>query len=625
MVLRSTGVFEIRHASILHGVTDTVSDSEPIEPTSRNPVKALGFLRRLAPRLRPHLWAILAGSVLILISIGIGLAFPLFVRDLFDAAFLESNADRLNQFALLLLALFAIQAVVNFAQSYLTAAVSERVIATLRIDLFGALVTQSPGFYSNRRVGELSSRMASDAGLVQQVLRFGIPELIRQALFLVGALVIVTIESPRLTLVTLTAIPFAIAVAWFFGIRVRRISTGIQDTLAAAVARAEQVFTQIRVVQSFGRESHEQARFEEEVEETYRGGLRRAVARASLTGAVTFSAFAAIVVVFWEGGRLVLAGQLTFGTLIAFLLYAMSIAGAISSVAGFWTNVQEAAGAARRIFEHLDRRPTIRDPLEPRTLPRPLTGQVRFDGVTFRYGDDLPLVLAGIDLDIRPGETVALVGSSGAGKSTIANLIPRFFDVEGGSVTVDGIDVRELRLEELRGAIGIVPQEPMLFAGTMRENLLYGRLDATEDEMVQAARDAHAHEFISGFPDGYDQPVGERGVTLSGGQRQRMAIARVMLKRPSILILDEASSSLDAESERLVQDALARLMADRTTLVIAHRLSTVIEADRIVVLDGGVIVDVGRHAELLERSEVYSRLYRGQFEAALASVEASGG
>ncbi|HKK92332.1 MAG TPA: ABC transporter transmembrane domain-containing protein [Longimicrobiales bacterium] len=606
-------------------MTDSVSTSEPAEPTSRNPVRALGFLRRLGPRLRPHVGAIAAGTVLILISSAIGLAFPLFVRNLFDAAFLEGNPERLNQIALLLLGLFAIQAVVNFGQSYLTAAVSERVIATLRIDLFDALVAQSPGFYSNRRVGELSSRMASDAGLVQQVLRFGVPELVRQAVFLVGALAIVTYTSPRLTLVTLIAIPFAIGVAWFFGIRVRRISTRIQDTLASAVARAEQVFTQIRIVQSFGRAPYERDRFEVEVEETYQGGLKRAVARAGLTGAVTFSAFAAIVVVFWEGGRLVLAGQLTAGTLIAFLLYAVSIAGAISSVAGFWTNVQEAAGAARRIFEHLDRAPEIRDPESPRELPQPVRGHVRFDGVTFRYGDKLPLVLKGIDLEIRPGENVALVGSSGAGKTTIASLIPRFFDVEDGRVTIEGVDIRDLRLQDLRGAIGIVPQEPMLFAGTIRENLLYGRLDASEEEMIEAAREAHAHEFIAGFPDGYDQAVGERGVTLSGGQRQRMAIARVMLKRPAILILDEASSSLDAESERLVQDALSRLMEDRTTLVIAHRLSTVIEADRIVVLDGGRVVDVGTHADLLDRSEVYSRLYRGQFEAALASVEASGG
>ncbi|MDT8368758.1 MAG: ABC transporter transmembrane domain-containing protein [Longimicrobiales bacterium] len=605
-------------------MNEPVPPSEPIEAASRNPVRALGFLRRLGPRLRPHLRAIVVANLLILSSSAIGLAFPLIVRDLFDAAFLEANPELLDGIALFLLALFALQAVINFGQSYLTAAVSERVIATLRIDLFDALIVRSPGFYANRRTGELGSRLASDAGLVQQVLRFGIPEVLRQGVFLLGALAIVTWTNPRLTLVTLTAIPLAIVVAWFFGIRVRRVSTRIQDTLASAVARADQVFTQIRVVQSFAREPFESGRFRDEINETYRDGLRRAVARAGLTGAVTFSAFAAIVIVFWEGGRLVLAGDLTAGTLIAFLLYAVSIAGAITSMAGFWTNIQEAAGAARRIFELLDECPVIRDPDAPRALPESVTGRVTFEEVSFRYAPDLPRVLDGIVLEIPPGETVALVGSSGAGKSTMANLIPRFFDVEDGRVTVDGIDVRTLRLADLRGAIGVVPQEPMLFAGTIRENLLYGRLDATEEEMIQAARDAHAHEFIMGFPDAWDQAVGERGVTLSGGQRQRMAIARVFLKRPSILILDEASSSLDAESERLVQDALAVLMRNRTTLVIAHRLSTVIEADRIVVLDGGTIVDVGRHAELLERSAVYSRLYRGQFEAALASVEASG-
>lgn len=601
-----------------------VSESQAPADASASPVRRLAFLSRIWPRLRAHWVALLAASVLVVLGTAIGLAFPLVVRNLFDAAFLEANADQLNRIALFLLGLFAVQGVINFGQSYLTAAISERVIATLRADIFRALIGQAPGFYSNQRVGELSSRIASDAGLVQQVLRFGIPELIRQGLFLVGALAIVTWTNARLTLVTLTAIPFAIAVAWFFGIRVRRISTDVQDKLADAVARAEQVFTQIRVVQGFGRELYERGRFDEAVEETYRGGLRRAVARASLAGAVTFSAFGAIALVMWEGGRLVLGGELTAGTLIAFLFYAVMIAGAISSVAGFWSNLQEASGAARRIFEHLDRTPTIRDPDEPVPLPSPVRGEVHFERVAFRYGADLPLVLDEFDLAIRPGETVALVGTSGAGKSTVASLIPRFFDVERGAVRIDGIDVRALAIADLRSAIGIVPQEPMLFAGTIRENLLYGDLGAGMEEMVAAARDAHADEFIRGFPDGYDQAVGERGVTLSGGQRQRMAIARVMLKRPSILILDEASSSLDAESERLVQEALEVLMQGRTTLVIAHRLSTVIEADRIVVLDGGRIVDVGTHAELLERSAVYSRLYRGQFEAALASVDASG-
>ncbi len=587
-----------------------------------NPARAVHFLRRLAPRLRPHRGALAVASVLMLCGAAIGLIFPLVVRELLDAAFLEGDARLLNRVALGLLGLFSVQALINFGQSYLTSSVSERVVAELRKDLFGSLVRQSAGFFASRRVGELSSRLASDAALVQNVLRFGIPELVRQGIFLVGALGLVTATNPRLTLVTLTAIPFAALIAWLFGRRVRRMSTAIQDRLAGAVARAEQVFTQIRTVQSFTREGWESGRFAEDVDATRDGGIQRAYARASMVGAVTFAAFGAIVLVLWEGGRLVLSGVLTPGTLVAFLLYAVTISGAITSLAGFYGNLQEAAGAAQRIFELIDREPELRSPQHPTAMRRPVRGVVCFERVTFRYGPELPLLLRGVDLELREGETVALVGSSGAGKSTLAALLPRFFDVEAGRVTVDGIDVRTLALEELRGAIGMVPQEPMLFAGTVRENLLYGNASATEDELKEAARAAHADIFVHTFPDGLDQVVGERGVTLSAGQRQRLAIARVMLERPPILILDEASSSLDAESERLVQDALERLMKGRTTLVIAHRLSTVIRSDRILVLDEGVICDEGSHSELLDRSEVYQRLYRRQFEDAVATTSA---
>ena len=350
-------------------------------------------------------------------------------------------------------------------------------------------------------------------------------------------------------------------------------------------------------------------------------GLRRAVARAGLTGAVTIAAFGAVVVVLWEGGRLVLAGDLSPGTLVAFLLYAVTISGAITSLAGFWSQFQESAGAARRIFELLDHPQELVEPVGAHPLPRPIRGVVRYENAWFRYSAEQPWVLRGIDFEVPSGATFALVGSSGAGKTTLASLLPRFFDVERGCVRVDGIDVRDLRLQDLRRAIGLVPQEPMLFAGTVRENLLYGNADATEKEMIVAARAAHAPRFIADFPAGYDQIVGERGVTLSAGQRQRIAVARVMLKKPRLLVLDEASSSLDAESERLVQDALERLMARCTTLVIAHRLSTVIRADRILVLDQGRIEDQGTHGELLARSEVYDRLYRSQFEDALSSIE----
>ncbi len=572
----------------------------------------IGFLRRLGPRVGPYTTPLVLAGVLMLCSVGIGLAFPLVVRELLDAAFLAEDSAVLNRIAIGLLLLFAVLAVINFSQSYLTASVSEKVVADLRRDIFGALVYQPPGFFANRRVGELSSRLASDSGLIQGVLRFGVPEIIRQVTFLIGALVLVTITNPRLTLVTLTAIPFAALVGWFFGRRVRRLSTNIQDRLADAVARAEQVFTQIRTVQSFTRESYENEAYVGAVNRARDEGLRRAMARASLTGAVTFAAFGAIVGVLWVGGRLVLDGALSPGTLVAFLLYAVTISGAITSLAGFWANLQEAAGAARRIFEILDHPVAIESPTAPRRLPTPVRGVVRYEGVTFRYEPHLPRVLDGIDLVLDEGVTVALVGISGSGKSTLASLIPRFFDVEEGSVTVDGIDVREMALDDLRTRIGIVPQEPMLFGGTVRENLLYGNLEASQAEIEEVSLAAHAADFIETFPDGYDQVVGERGVTLSAGQRQRIAIARVMLERPKLLILDEASSSLDSESEELIQDALERLMGGRTTLVIAHRLSTVIRSDRILVLDESRIVDEGSHRDLLERSEVYDRLYRRQ-------------
>ena len=572
----------------------------------------IGFLRRLGPRVGPYRTPLVLAGVLMLCSVGIGLAFPLVVRELLDAAFLAEDPAVLNRIAIGLFLLFAVLAVINFSQSYLTASVSEKVVADLRRDIFGVLVYQPPGFFANRRVGELSSRLASDSGLIQGVLRFGVPEIIRQVTFLIGALVLVTITNPRLTLVTLTAIPFAALVGWFFGRRVRRLSTNIQDRLADAVARAEQVFTQIRTVQGFTRESYENEAYVGAVNRARDEGLRRAMARASLTGAVTFAAFGAIVGVLWVGGRLVLDGALSPGTLVAFLLYAVTISGAITSLAGFWANLQEAAGAARRIFEILDHPVAIESPTAPRRLPTPVRGVVRYEGVTFRYEPHLPRVLDGIDLVLDEGVTVALVGISGSGKSTLASLIPRFFDVEEGSVTVDGIDVREMALDDLRTRIGIVPQEPMLFGGTVRENLLYGNLEASQAEIEEVALAAHAADFIETFPDGYDQVVGERGVTLSAGQRQRIAIARVMLEQPKLLILDEASSSLDSESEELIQDALERLMGGRTTLVIAHRLSTVIRSDRILVLDESRIVDEGSHRDLLERSEVYDRLYRRQ-------------
>jgi len=577
------------------------------------------FLRRLAPRLRPYVGYLSITSVLILIGTAIGLAFPMIVRNLLDAAFLQGSGRLLNLIALGLLALFAVDAFVHFLMTYLTTSVSERVVADLRRDLFDHLVGLAPGFFETGRVGELGSRFSSDAGRIQDVIRFGIPELVRQGLYLAGAIVLVTITHAKLTLITMIAIPFAASVGMAFGRRVKRFSTQVQDSLASAVARAEQVFTQIRVVQSFGQTRAESHEFGLEMDRIRDTGLERGEARAILVGVVTFTAFAAVVVVLWQGGRLVLAGELTPGTLVAFLLYAVTIAGAITSLAGFWSNFQEAAGSAERIFELLDSTETIVERPHPRILESP-RGAVRFQDVWFRYGTDHPWVLEGVNLELLPGTTVALVGVSGAGKTTLASLLPRFYDVGAGWITIDRVDIRDMSLNQLRSLIGIVPQEPMLFAGTIRENILYADPGATGAEVREAAKLAHADGFIRGFPDGYDQLVGERGVTLSAGQRQRIAIARMFLKRPRILLLDEASSALDAESEGLVQDALSRLMTQSTTLVIAHRLSTVLAADWIAVLDEGRVRAKGRHQDLLRRSFVYQRLYRRQWQHAARDV-----
>ena len=598
------------------GKTTSMNTSEPQADRPR----AGRFLRRLAPRLRPYVGYLLITSVLIVVGTGIGLAFPLIVRSLLDAAFMEGSARLLNLIAAGLLVLFAVDAFVHFLMTYLTSSVSERVVADLRRDLFDHLIGLAPGFFESGRIGELGSRFSSDAGRVQDVIRFGIPELVRQGLYLAGAIVLVTVTHAKLTLITMIAIPFAAGVGMAFGRRVRRFSTTVQDALASAVARAEQVFTQIRVVQGFGQVPRESREFSLEMDRIRDTGLGRAEARAVLVGVVTFTAFSAVVVVLWQGGRLVLAGDLTPGTLVAFLLYAVTIAGAITSLAGFWSNFQEAAGSAERIFELLDAEPTIVERPNPRVLERPV-GLVRYEDVWFRYAEDQPWVLQGVNLELVPGSTVALVGVSGAGKSTLAGLLPRFYDVDAGWITIDHMDVRDMSLDQLRSLIGMVPQEPMLFAGTIRENLLYARPGATGADLREAAKLAHADAFIRGFPEGYDQLVGERGVTLSAGQRQRIAIARMFLKRPKILLLDEASSALDAESEGLVQDALSRLMAESTTLVIAHRLSTVLAADRIMVLDEGRIRGKGRHRELLRRSLPYQRLYRRQWESAETALE----
>lgn len=573
---------------------------------------SLFAVKRLAPRLRPHKRALAGAGVCLLLSTAIGLAFPLVVRYLMDAAFIDRSASRLGSIAIGLLGLFVLQGVFNFGETYWLGATGERVIAKLRADLFSKLIGLSPGFHAGQATGELTSRLASDCSMLQSVMGHQMAELIRQLLFLVGSLVLLTLLHWELMFTTLAVVPVVVLAGFAFGRLLRRRSTEVQDRLAQAHAVADEAFGQIEIVQSFVREDWERARYGVGIGLALDSALARALVRAMLFGVLTVAAFGGIVLVLWQGGRLVVTAQITAGQLVSFLLYAFSVAAAVMSLASLWTSYQEAQGAARRVFELLDRRSTI---VEPST-PRPLAGEgpppIAFEGVSFRYGEEEPWALEEIDLAIEPGEVVALVGPSGAGKTTFASLIPRFWDVTDGHVRIRGVDVRDCSVEDLRSRIGIVPQDHPLFAGTIAENIAYGRPEADFAAVEAAAEAAHAREFIDRLPEGYETVVGERGVRLSGGQRQRISIARVLLKSPEILILDEATSGLDAESEALVEEALEAASVGRTTVIIAHRLRTVRRADRLFILDRGRLVEMGTHDVLLDRDGLYARLYRGQ-------------
>src|SRR5688500_2334185 len=574
-------------------------------------------LGQLLPRIKPHISRLVIALICLLASVSIALAFPQVVRHLLDAAFVRGDSSLLDRIALGLLGLFAIQALLNFTQVYLLAITSERVIASLRRDLFAHLVRLSPGFFTEQRTGELTSRLSADTTVLQTVLSANFSEAARQSLFLVGGIVLLTMTHPRLALTTLAVVPIVVGAAFFFGRQLRRASAGVQDRIAEATGTAEEAFSQIRTVQSFTRESEEIRRYTGHMAHVIAAAMDRARIRALFFGILTFCAFGAVVAVLWQGGRLVLEGALTAGALVSFMLYALYVAGAVGSLGSLFGVYQEAVGAARRTFDLLETTTTIADPLTPATLEKPVRGEVELSHVRFRYLPSLPDVISDFSLRIAPGEVVALVGPSGAGKTTIASLIPRVWDVNDGRVSLDGHDVRNLALADLRGAIGIVPQEPTLFSGTIRDNIAYAAIndgrDPPEEAILRAAAAAHATEFIERLGDGFDTLVGERGMKLSGGQRQRLAIARVFLKDPAVLILDEATSSLDSESERLVEEAMQLLLQGRSTLIIAHRLSTVLRADRVAVVDRGRIVEQGSHADLLASEGVYSRLFRGQF------------
>jgi subfamily B ATP-binding cassette protein MsbA len=495
---------------------------------------------------------------------------------------------------------------------FILTSTAERVIARLRKDVFAHLVRLSPAFFTEHRTGELMSRLSADLGLLQSLLTSWMSELLRQLLLLIGGVMLLTFTHPMLTATTLVVVPVVVGAAILFGRRLRRASAGVQDRVAQAMADANEAFSQIRTVHAFNRETDEVRRFEGRLSGVVEAAITRSWIRAGFFSLVGFVSFAGVVVVLWRGGQMVLDGTLTPGALVSFLLYAVTVAGAVGHLASLFGSYQEAIGASERVFELLDARSSVAEPPHPVALPKPVRGRVAFEDVRFRYGPDLPEVLDDVTFRIEPGEIVALVGPSGAGKTTIAGLLPRFYDVTSGSVSIDGIDVRSLSFADIRGSLAIVPQEPALFSGSVRDNIAYARLgDAapTDDEIIAAARAAHALEFIDRLPQGLDTLVGERGVKLSGGQRQRIAIARVFLRDPAIVVLDEATSSLDNESERLIEAAMEELLRGRSTLIIAHRLSTVRRANRVLVLDSGRIVEEGPYEELVARGGLLARLH----------------
>ena len=590
-----------------HITTTEKSAKEKPRVSKRDLLRLLSYTRPYRVRLAVALLSLLVAGAL-------GLAFPQVVRMLIDAAFVERDSDKLNKLAVLLVGVFAAQAGFSFLRTYLLSYTGERIVADVRTQVYNHLTGLPVSFFANRRVGELTSRLASDVSVVQTVTTGSVTELLRLSLMLVGGVVIIFITNTRLSLLMLAIVPVVIVAAHFYGRYVRRLSTQVQDRLAEANSVLEETLSAIRIVQSFVREEYERARYKDRILDSLKLAVKRAVASGGFIAFIILVVYSGIAVVLWFGSRMVVAGQMSAGDLIAFVLYTFFVGGAVGGMTELYGQFNQAIGATRRVFELLDTEPQIKDPDKAEPLEH-VQGHVQVIDVHFTYPDDRALpVLKGVHIEAKPGEIIALVGPSGAGKSTLAALIPRFYDVSSGAILVDGHDVRSLRLRDLRGAIGVVPQETTLFGGPIRENIAYGRLGASPDEIEAVARAAHAHEFIAEFPDGYDTIVGERGVKLSGGQRQRVAIARALLKNPAILILDEATSSLDSESERLVQDALETLMQGRTTFVIAHRLSTVRRADRIIVLDEGRIVEEGTHDELLTSAGLYKRLYEIQFK-----------
>ena len=579
-----------------------------------------GGLALLGPYLKPYRGRTILALLSLLVAAGTVLAFGACLRALIDRGFAQGRPDILNYALASLLAVAVVLAIASGARFYLVSWLGERVVSDLRRDLFDHVLRLGPAWFEIKRSGDVMSRISADAQLIEQVIGSSASVALRNTLMCLGGVVMLVVTNPKLALWTLAVVPLTVVPIVVFGRRVRALSREAQARMGEMVSEGAETLDGVRTVQAFAQEDRAAQRFGEATERAFTAATRRVSRRAIMTTVVIFIVFSAVGFLLWMGGHDVLTGRISAGDLSAFVFYAVLVAtsgGAISETIG---DLQRASGAAERLAELRAEAPSIAEPAKPKVLPKPVQGAVSFEGVSFRYPTRTDaLALDGFDLAIAPGETVAIVGPSGAGKTTAFNLLLRFYDPEKGTVRLDGLDIRDLALRDLRRSLAVVPQDPTLFSASVADNIRYGRPDASDAEVRAAAEAASALGFIEALPHGFATDLGARGVRLSGGQRQRIAIARALLCDPAVLLLDEATSALDAESELAVQQALDRVMRHRTTLVIAHRLATVQKADRIVVLDQGRVVDVGTHAELVGRGGLYARLAELQFNVSAAA------
>jgi ATP-binding cassette, subfamily B, bacterial len=583
----------------------------------------LAALKPILPYALAYRSRIAAALVALVIASAATLVVPIAVRQMIDFGFSHDNAGLIQVYFLAMLIVVAVLAIASGARYYLVMTLGERVVADLRSDLFAHLTRLDPGFFDGEKTGEIASRLSADTTQLKATFGSSASVALRNLFMFAGAIAMMVVTSPRLSAYVLAAIPIIVLPLFAAGRAVRQRSRRAQDTLADATAFATESLSAVRVMQSFVAEAFTARRYREAAYGAYDAARSMAQARGVVTAAALFLAFGSVVVVLWLGAQNVVAGRMSGGTLLQFVLYAVFGAGALGQLSEVWNEVSQAAGAAARIGELLAVKPRIAAPADPQTLRQPVRGELAFRKVDFAYpGRTEGTVLNGVSFKVASGEAVAIVGPSGAGKSTLFQLALRFYDPTRGVVTLDGVDVARLDPGALRSEIALVPQDAFIFGASIADNIAYGAPNATREAIVAAAREAAADSFISALPQGYDTEIGERGVTLSGGERQRIAIARAILKDAPVLLLDEATSALDAASETLVQSALDRLMQGRTTLVIAHRLATIVGADRILVLDAGTIVEEGTHASLLAANGLYARLARLQFETGAAALTA---